>query len=334
MNLKITDIAKYAGVSPAAVSRVLHNNGYVAREKRERIEKALKELRYIPNMVARGLKRQKTGMIGHILLSAQPANPFFTEILRGVDMAAYDRGYHVLTLCSYNDPEREKDLVNEMMSRMVDGIIFSVAASSDNVQRTIEMGIPTVMIERPFDVFGIDKILVDNFEGSYLATKYLVKRNHHRIAYIGKKKEYEVEKERFQGYIKALEEEKIVPPESHIKFVDDYIADFGFEAAKQIFQEKDRPTAIFITSDILACGVLQFLYHSQIRIPDDVSIIGYDDTYANLLTPKLTAVAVPMSDMGMTAVNLLIDKLNNKINNVITITLHTTLIERESVKNI
>lgn len=330
MILKITDIAKHAGVSPSAVSRVIHNSGYVSDEKREIIEKTLKELNYVPNRVARGLKNQKTGMIGHILLS--PSNPFFNKISQGLDLAAYEKGYHVLTLGSYNDAEIEKYLVNEMMSRRVDGIVFSVAASDDNVKKAIDMGIPTVMIERPSEIIGIDKVLVDNFEASFMATRYLIEKNHRKIAYIGKKSEYTVEKDRFQGYMKAMSQYENCPLEGYIQFVDDYFVELGFEAAKKIFQEKERPTAIFITSDILACGVLQFLYESKIRVPEDISIVGYDDTYASSLSPKLTVAQIPMLEMGKTAAELLLDKLNNKSSSIKTVTLHASIIERDSVK--
>lgn len=331
MAVKITDVAKYAGVSPAVVSRVLHHNGYVSDEKRAVVEIALKDLGYVPNQVAQGLKRQKTKMIGHILPSVHP-NPFFAGVSYGIDTEADRLGYHVLTLFSYGDPKREEKLIEELVSRMVDGFIFTGAGSAVGIKKIKEMTMPIVMVERSMGTIGVDKVLVDNQEGAYEAVAHFIDNNHRKIAFIGVEPNGDIETERFAGYINALKENNITLSKEYIAMVPGYNPEEGYRAIEKIMSNKDKPTAVFAASDMLAIGILQWLYKKGLRVPDDISLIGYDDSLADFLSPKLTTVANPMNELGKSAVQLIVDKLesNRSVNK--TVTLHTNLVHKESVK--
>lgn len=331
MVVKITDVAKYANVSPSAVSRVIHNSGYISKEKREIIKKALKELGYIPNQIAQGLKTQNTKMIGHILPSTYP-NPFFSGISYGVDLEASNSGYHMLSLFSYGNAEREAGLIDQMISRMVDGIIFTGVISTENVKKVIDLGIPVIMVERTLGIEGVDKILVDNIEGAYSATDYLIRNNHKNIGFIGVNPIKDVEKERYEGYINALKSSNINIQEENIKFAEDYTAEDGYRLVGEMMNGKSIPSAIFVTSDRLVIGILQYLYKNNIRVPDDISIVGYDNSFAEVFSPKITTIDNPTEEMGKAAVKLLIDRKQNKESSLRTLVLHTTIIERESVK--
>ena len=186
MSIKMIDIARHVNLSPATISRVIHNSGYVSAENRQKVQQALKELSYVPNRIAQGLRKQKTKMIGHILPRPYP-NPFYSEISRGVDLGAYENDYHVLTLSSYRDPKRESMLIDDLLSRMVDGIIFTNTISVANIEKVKNLGMHVVAVDRMADVPGIDKVLVDHLEGSFLAAQYLMHNNHEKIAYFGVK---------------------------------------------------------------------------------------------------------------------------------------------------
>lgn len=333
MAVKISDIARSADVSPATVSRVLHNSGYVGQKKREIILQVIKDLNYVPNRVAQGLKSSMSYMIGHILPQPYP-NPYYSEISRGADLEAYENGFHVLTLSSYRDKVREDILINDMMSRKVDGIIFSTVVSPQNLEKVKLAGIHIVVIERMIDSTGVDKVAGDNFEGSVLAVEHLLDKNHREIAYIGSKYTSPVETDRYNGYCSTLQNRDIGINENIVKFTNSYSPDDGYKAAKELIKSGRLPTAVFVSSDMLVTGVLQAFYSAGIRVPDDISIIGFDNTYAKFVSPMLTTVAVPMEDMGRAAVQLIIDKIKNKENTFKTIILHPKLVERESVKEV
>jgi LacI family transcriptional regulator len=333
MAVKITDVAKYAKVSTSVVHRVLNNSGYVSQEKRIIVEKAIKELNYIPNQVAKGLKNRKTKMIGHILPATYP-NPFFAGVSYGVDSEADICGYHVLTLFSYYNAKRENELINSLASRMVDGIIFTGAISADNVRRVQELQLPIVMVERTMGITGVDSVLVDNYQGAFSAVNTLIEKYHRNIAFIGTLPEEEVEIHRYEGYRNALKAANLPVQEKYIRFAEEYEPKLGYELAREVMEQEDRPTAIFTSSDLLAIGILQYLYCRKLRVPEDISIISYDNSYSSLLSPKLTTVENPMQELGKTAVRLMVDRLENKSQAVKTITLSTKLIQGDSVRTL
>jgi LacI family transcriptional regulator len=222
-----------------------------------------------------------------------------------------------------------------MAARKVDGIIFTNAACKENVRRVVDMGIPTVMVERPLDVMGVDKVLIDYVEASYLATKHLLELNHRDIGYIGVDTSMNVvEEERYQGFLRALSEAKITPNKKNIKLCDNYLSQYGFELMEEMILGGTLPTGIFVASDVLAIGVLQALYKHRIRVPDDVSIIGYDNSYAEILSPPISSVGLPLKEMGEASVSMIIDRIQNKNRSVKTLILHASFVERESVKDL
>jgi len=293
-------------------------------------------MNYVPNKVAQGLKSQRTGMIGHILPTAYP-NPFFANIAQGVDHEALENDYHVLSLYSYGNAEREAQLITELASRMVDGIVITQACSKENVKRIVKMGLPVVMIERQFNIPGIEKVLVDTYNGAYSATMELIRKGHVSVGFIGKAPEPDphskVEMDRYQGYLDAMKDAGLVRNPHQVILMDDYIPAKGYEAMKNML-ESSLPTAIFVASDMLAVGVLQCLYDHEIRVPRDVSLIGFDNTYSDITMPPLSTVALPMQEMGKTAVQLIMNRIENPSSHLKNVTLHTSLIERHSVADL
>lgn len=302
-NVKMSDVAKRAGVSLATVGRVLHQNGYVSRENREKVEQAVRELGYIPNSAAQCLKKSSSHMLGHILLFSP--NLLFGQISRGVDRAAQERGYSVLSFTKYRSPGEDRRIVTQLISRQVEGVIItSVSGFDPDLIRQLEQaGIPVVRIERAEETD--DRILVDDFGGSREAVSSLVQAGHRKIAYVGLPPVLSVERLRLEGYRRALTEGGIPLKAGLERLVDQYSPAQGFAAMASLWQE-ERPTAVFAAADSLASGVLQFLYREGIRVPEQISLMGYDNTLATLLAPPIDSVGIQADRMGKEAVDLVL----------------------------
>jgi len=268
----ITDIAKKAGVSPATVARVIHNNGYVSKDKQHVIEQVIKTLGYVPNKVARGLRNRKTNFIGHILpLSGE--NPFFTRVGSAINSAAEAAGFHVLTAISHGNPDKEQLLIEDLVGLMVEAIIFTAqtTCSTELIEWVLSQGVQVVMIERPRDISGIDIVLLDGFEGSRLAARHLHAHGHSKIAFIGvDSKRHFVDEQRYKGFLSATSQYGWNIPAHWIRLLPDYTVAYGYEAMEGILATEEYPTAVFAGSDILACGALQCLYENHLRVPDDI----------------------------------------------------------------
>ena len=302
-NATMHDVAKLAGVSLATVGRVLHQNGYVSRENREKVEAAVRQLGYIPNSAAQALKRSSSGMLGHILRFSP--NLLFGQIRQGVDRAAAQRGYSVLSFTKYESPGEDQRIVTEFISRRVEGVIITSILNFDPalVQKLLDAGIPTVRIERAPE--HADRVLVDDLQGAREGAAALVGAGHRAIAFIGLGGPAQVERLRLAGYRKALEEGGLASCPPMEQLVENYSPQEGYRAMKALW-EGPRPTAVFAAADSLASGALQFLYQEGVRVPQDVSFMGYDNTLATLLAPPLDSVGIQADSLGEAAVELLL----------------------------
>lgn len=340
-NATLKDIAELAGVSTATVARVIHNNGYVAQDTRERVEEVIKRADYRINALAQGLRTQNTMTIGHVLTAISP-NPFFAGVALGAEQEAIKSDYSVLLFNTQGDPQQEYLGVQTLITRRVDAIVFTTASALENVRMALENGIVVVQVERPTRI-QTPFVRVDNYAGAHTATQHLIDLDHRRIAYIGglprnnAQIQGDVEADRRRGYLDALQAAGVQPDEAIIQLCDYYsLMDNkhvyeGYKAAQQVL---DRGiTAIFAASDLLAAGVLQAVYERGLRVPDDISLIGFDDTYGAVLAPALTTIRQPMQSIGKTAVQIAIEALKRGdgiIDEGQQITLTPRLIERAS----
>jgi LacI family transcriptional regulator len=316
----LKDVARLAGVSTATVGRVLHKNGYVAEETRTAVESAIAETGYHLNAVAQGLRKRRTFTIGHALLSVSP-NPFFAGVALGIEEEAASCGCGVLTTNTQGDPARERLGVETLIRRRVDAMIFTTSADSENVRLAASTGIPVVQIERLSHV-DTHAVTVDNYRGSFEATEHLIALGHRRIAYIGEapagpsynragRRSRIVERERLSGYSDALSTHELAENPELVNLDGEY---YDLHHARAVCRTlfnlpaERRPTAIFATCDMLAAGVLQEAYAHGLRVPDDLSIVGFDNTYATYLAPPLTTVEQPMVEIGRTAARMVINR--------------------------
>ncbi len=310
-NIKMEDIAKRAGVSLATIGRVIHNNGYVSAEKRREIERIIEETGYVPNKIAQGLKNSRSKLIGHLTRFNQ--NMLFEQISRSVDSCAYDKGYYVLTLTSHSDRDEEKRQVEELIGHRADGVIITSNPfiHREDIEKLTKAGIPVVMVERTQKLPGVDCVEVDDFYGAYEAVSHILKKGHRRVGFIGVKNGHEVERLRYEGYSKALSDMGMEADSSMSYITDTYTVEEGKKAISALLSQRERITALFMTSDIFACGVMQICYQEGIRIPEELSLVGYDNTLSSLLSPPITSMGLPCEEIGKIAINYLTDRITD-----------------------
>jgi LacI family transcriptional regulator len=316
----LKDVADRAGVSTATVSRVIHRNGYVSVQARKRVSAALRESGYRMNALAQGLRKQQTKTLGHILHGILP-NPFYAEVAMGVEHAAAEQGFHVLIFNAAGDAEREREGVETLLARRVDGIIFTTALKDENVRVAIKAGVSVVEVEKPL-CDEASSVVVDNYLGASEAMEHLLQLGHRQVGYLGEpytrlrgasdKRADRVVRERFDAYRDALEATGAEISDSHV-VLGDYWHDPGWsdlrtgaDYMQRLLSQAPKLTAVFAASDLLAAGALQTLYANGIRVPEQMSIVGFDDTFAKHLAPPLTTVRQPMFDMGLKAARLAI----------------------------
>lgn len=313
-SVTLADVAELAKVSTATVNRVLKGGGYVSQDARERVNEAVRQTGYLPNIMARGLRMSRSFTLAHIV-TAITGNPFFANVARGFEAAALQSGYSTIMFNHGDDSTREMGAVRSFLQRRVDAITFNHATDPEAVHAAMQAGVAVVEIERATTA-DAPFVRVDNLVGSLEAMRHLVDLGHRRIAFVGGDsrlfpadplRRRSVEDDRLEGYVRTLREQGIPVEDALLRF-GRYTSDDprgtgtdGYRLACELLEAPDRPTAIFATCDILAAGVLQALYEAGLRVPQDVSVIGFDDTLAANLTPQLTTVAQPMAELGEAA---------------------------------
>jgi LacI family transcriptional regulator len=211
--------------------------------------------------------------------------------------------------------------------------------SQHNIEKIIMKNIPVIMIERPMDIFGVDKVFINDIEGSSMAANVFLSHGHRRIAFIGVDRPQRVESERYNGFRQTIEKNGVELAPKDIVFAKDYSVEGGYDAAQCLYEryaESERaemPTAYFVSCDILACGVLQFLYKKRIRVPDEVSIIGYDNTTSASCAPQISTIAMPFDEIGKSALALFLERKNQQRLSGKSVELSPYFVDRQSVKD-
>ncbi len=334
MTIRISDIAKAANVSPATVARVVNNNGYVSEEKRQQVNKVIDELGYVPNKIASGLRTSKPIFIGHVL-QVSPENPFFARICNAVNETAEKAGYHVLTALRQPDTSKERAAIENLIGLMVDAIVFTGNTASDaaTINWIQSRGIPVVMVERPRYGSQVDAVLLDSFQGAGMAMEHIIAKGHKDIGFLGLKYEkHEVEYQRYHGFCSAMEAHGLKVRDDWVRYAPDYTVEYGRRAMEEMLTNKKLPTALFVTSDVIACGALQALYEKGLHVPDDISIVGFDNTLSSLCTPQLTSIEMQLEQAGATAVEMIMERKKGSRVGVKTVMLSPILVDRGSVK--
>ncbi|MDI6601498.1 MAG: LacI family DNA-binding transcriptional regulator [Thermoanaerobacteraceae bacterium] len=331
----IKDVARKANVSITTVSRVINNKTEgVSEETRERILKVMQDLNYQPNRIARGLVTKRTNTLGLILPDI--ANPFFPEIARGVEDTANIYGYNVI-LCNTDDrTDKEELYINVLKEKCVDGIVFtsSVNPVSEHIKQLMDYKMPFVLLDRYMDIDHLPGVYSDGYDGMYQITRYLFEMGHRDIAYIGGPSLSATAKHRYEGFEYALREYGVGLDDVLIE-EGNYKISGGKEAMARLVEKGMDFTAVACANDLMAVGAMEVLKDKGYRIPEDVSVTGFDDIQlSGLIEPKLTTVAQPCYEMGAVATRMLIKLIEGQALEEQEIKLKPRLVIRNSVKRV
>jgi len=306
--VNIKDVAKLAGVAPITVSRVMNNSGSVNPATRERVQKAIDELHYVPNILAQSLRSKQTHTIA--LLLSDITNPFWTTIARGVEDAAAEKGFHTILCNTDEDSKKEATYLNLLLQRRVDGIIIA-PTTNDKLRLTAlkRHQLPCVLIDRRVDGFKSDVVCGDSWGGAELLTEHLINLGHRHIALVNGPSSISSAVERAEGYRAALCKHHL-PIEEELFIQGEFKQASGYQMVKRLIECELQPTAIFAANNLIAVGALQALREMGLRVPDDMALVCFDDIpYASAIEPFLTVVAQPAYEMGKTAAALLMERL-------------------------
>lgn len=310
------DVADRARVSRSAVSFVFNGraDGNIARDKQERILEAARELNYTPNAVARSLQSQRTHTIG-VVTDSIAGGPFAGKLLQGASTAAFETGYLLLVIDTQSDPVREDSAFSTLQNRQVDALVFAAMSLREHVPHPAMAGVPAVLANS-FDPAGtLRSVIPDEVSGGRAAAQSLLDAGHRRIAYLSGTGELVATERRTQGFDEALSAAGLAPVAA---IATGWEIDDGFHAAMRLFTpdaghrpHADRPTGIVCANDRVALGVMLACGQLGFRVPQDVSIVGYDDDepLARTTVPGLTTVALPHGDMGRRAIELVLADL-------------------------
>jgi len=305
----IHDVARLARVSVATVSALTNATAFVSAELTGRIRDAMEALDYHPDRVARSLRTGKTHTIGMVVPDV--TNPFFPEVIRGVEEAAQQAGYSIVLVNSNEDPEQERRGLQTLISMRVDGALI---ACCDNTTATYDLvsrrHVPAVFLDRVPPTGSAIRISTDNFKAGWVGTKHLIELGHKRIAIVAGRIELSPHAHRVEGFRKAMQEAGLPVHDEYFR-TGSLSSDTGYAIGKQLLALERRPTAIFCTNNKTLLGLVRALGESQVICPDQVSILGFDDfAWTENFHPRLTTIVQPTQELGRRGAEMLIRQID------------------------
>ncbi len=324
------DVAEYAGLSIATVSKYI-NGIKVKEENKKRIDEAIKALDFRVNEIARGLKTRKTATVGVLIPSLE--NIFSTSIVSKVESILLKYGYSTI-VCDYRQNSKlENEKFDFLRNKQVDGIILvPYGISESKITEAVNDNVPVILIDRSIKGIDCDVVLADNLNAAYNAVELLITKGHRRIGIICGPQDIYTAQERLKGYIRVHEDYELEIDDSLIKY-GDYEIQSGMELMNEFLDQENRPTAVFVTNYEMTLGAIMALNARNIKIPDEISIIGFDNIQlANVVKPRLSIVVQPMQQIGEYAASLLIKRMKGDNSGFpAMIRLKTEILEGESV---
>lgn len=325
------DVAEQAGVSVQTVSYIVNGTGNISDETRHRVLRSIEELNYRRNPIARSMRTQQTRMIALIILDI--SNPVLSTIASTIEATAYAQDYHVLLYNTAHSAAREQAYLREIGSRRADGVIIVNTINRDNMVLLAADGVPTVLIDSSTLPSPVPVVSVDNSAGAYGATQHLIALGHRRIAHIAGSYDLGVARERQLAYSQAVSDSGL--PYQRVVYAPSvqWGCESGYIAMRELLADEERPTAIFAASDALAIGAYRALAEAGLRVPDDMSVVGFDNIEVSAFTsPPLTTVHQPLSEIGQQAFTLLLSMLDGRQSAPANVLLPAGLVQRESTR--
>jgi LacI family transcriptional regulator len=305
--VRIKDVAERASVSVATVSRVLNADPKVDPGYRERVRKAVAELGYRPNRLARNLRRQQMDALGIVVPDIE--NPHFAEVVRIIEGIAIELGYRVLVCNTDEDAERQAACLRMLADERVSGIVLSPSDPDGSIDQLRDLGIPVVTIDRALSHAETDLIVADNVPAVRTATQRLIDAGHQRIAFVGGRSDVETGSERQEGYVAAVEGAGL----RRILASGAFRRDTARDAVTALLRAQDPPSALIVANNLMALGALQAVRDCGLSVPGDIAVIAVDNPdWAELLDPPLTVLAQPIRAMATQAAELLIRRIRGE----------------------
>lgn len=325
------DVARLAGVSTSTVSHVINNNRFVSEAVREKITSAISQLNYAPSALARSLKINQTRTIGMLLTAS--SNPFYAEVVRGVERSCYERGYSLVLCNTDGDENRMNRSLETLLQKRVDGLLIMCTESHIPSSEILNRypSIPSVMMDwSPFEG-GSDIIQDNSLLGGEMATRYLIARGYTRIACIAGPQDKTPARLRLEGFQQAMTHAALPVLPGYV-VNGDFEFQGGFNAMNQLLALQPLPEAVFTSNDAMAVGVYHALFQAGLSVPRDIAVIGYDDIeLARYMTPPLTTIHQPKDELGELAIDTLLHRLAEPGGSQQLLVLTPELIERGSV---
>lgn len=326
----MNEVAKRAGVSIATVSRVLNNSDSVNEATRQKILKAIKELKYQPSRVAKRLRSKSvsSNLLGVLIPDIQ--NPFYVDVMRGIEDIAYKNNYAII-MCNYGQDEKKEIMYLDILqSEAIDGLIAAPVSENDQrLKEIIKNGLPVVCVDRGLAETNVDIVCVNNEEAAYAAVSHLVKSGYKRIAYISGLPTIPSSRMREKGYRRALEEKQLFIPEL-IRYGDSSYG-CGVTLCAELLDMPNPPDVLFTGNNLITLGALETIHKRKIQIPKEIAILGFDDMFwSSSLNPPLTTVRQPAYEIGKRAGELLIQRITDPQRPCIQMILNAELMIRSS----
>jgi DNA-binding LacI/PurR family transcriptional regulator len=329
----IKDIARKLRISVSTVSRALRNLHDVNPETKKAVQELAAQLNYEPNYIAQSLINRKTRIIGVIVPII--ASPVFSRILTGMNNAAQEHGYQLMICQSNENAEVEATLVKQLASFKIDGLLISVSGQTkgeESFEILKRKEVPIVFFDRVLSGMDAPKVIVDEFQSAFTAVEHLIKSGHRNIAHLAGPPNLSISHDRLNGYLAALKKYGLPVNDKWIIVCRNFEED-ALDSVKKLFAKKPYPDGIFTINDASAVTVIKYLNKRGIRIPDEVGIIGFNnDPVSEIVEPSLTTIMLPCHDIGRIAVDMLIQRIDDRTIPPETITLHSNLIKRDSSK--
>lgn len=324
----IKDVARLSGVSIATVSRVLNCEENVAPETRERVQAAIEKLNYSPNLLGRNLRRGATKNI--LVLLNTISNPFYSRVVRGIEECLAPEGYSVTLLMTHGDVQLEQRAVRLLQTRRVDGAIFLSVEQPGPQLSDLCREIPVVQACEPQKNFLAASVCIDNYSAARNATEYLIRKGHRDIVFFGASAPPTSAEDRAAGYREAVLQVGCCAPRV---IEEGYSTHAGMRAAKKLLESgAPLPDAVFCISDSVAIGAIRVFSEAGIRVPEQISVMGFDDSFVSeVFVPSITTIRQPRYEIGHKAAELLLQAIHNEDNRMVREILAHELIERESV---
>lgn len=308
--MKMSDVAKLANVSPATVSRVLSNPDLVSKETREKVLDVINKVNYKPHIVARQFRTKETKII--LVVVPDITSAFFSRVLRGIEHVAVQHGYQVILGDTENEIKREQEYINLLLQKQADGMVLLTARQDKSRLEEISEHFPMVLACEYVDGLNVPTISIDNISSARKATEHLIKQGHTKIAHITGSMNVILSRDRLRGFQQAMMSHDLEIDSSFIQ-ESDASYESGYDQMMKLLALETPPTAVFAFNDEVAIGAMKAVKDSQLSIPDDIAIVGFDNiNMASIVEPNLTTINQPKYEIGKKAMELLLKIINGE----------------------